>query len=189
MKSLKLKLVGKAPLLIQSGTLANPMHPLSKELKRITGLRKKTDEDMEAILKLKFLGSLYYDEKDGPYLPTENLYRAMWDASKELKLGKRFTQDVVIPEDRMPLVYQGPRDPEALYADHKFVDVRMVTIGRSKVPMARPIFNVWSCSTTVCFNEERIDDRDMRQIVELCGRQSIGTFRRRFGKFEAEVVK
>lgn len=188
MKTLQLKIRGKAPLLMQAGTLANPMHPLSKQIKEITSLRKKTDEDLIEILRLKYMGSLYWHEKDGPYLPGENLYRALWDASKELKLGKRFTQDANVLEDRMPLKYDGPREPDALYQDMNFVDTRMVTIGKAKVAMSRPIFKAWACEATLVFNPERLDERDVRQIISVVGRQSIGTFRRRFGKFDVEVA-
>jgi len=188
MKQLKLKIRGKAPLIMQSGRLANPLDPLSRKVKGITNQRKKTDDDLEEILKLKYLGSLYWNEKDGPYIPGENLDRALFDAAKELKLGKRFVQDSVIVESVLPLIYEGPRVPEKLYANLDFVDVRCVVIGKSRVPMCRPIFKAWGLEATLAFNEERIDERDVRQIVQLAGRQSLGTFRRRFGKFETEIA-
>lgn len=186
--NLKLKIRGMAPLLMQSGVLANPLHPMTKELKKITGLRKKTDDDLEQMLKLKYLASMYYDEKTGPYIPGENLDRAYFDAAKELKLGKRFTQCAMIVEDKLPLVYEGPRKPQALYDDLNFVDVRMVKIGTSRVAMSRPIFKVWALNATLAFNEELIDLRDMHQINSFVGRQGLGTFRRRFGKFAVDQV-
>lgn len=188
MKELKLKLKGKAPLIMQSCILANPLHPMSKEIKKITGLRKKTDDDLEALLKLKFLGSIYWDEKLGPFIPGENLDRAYFDAAKEMKLGKKFTQAALIVEDKLPLVYEGPREPEKLYDNLNFVDTRLVKIGTSRVAMSRPIFKIWALNATLAFNEELIDERDVRQITSFVGRQGLGTFRRRFGKFTAEVA-
>lgn len=185
---LKLKITGRAPLLMQSGRLANPLDDLSRELKAITSLRKKTDEDLEATLRVKFMGSLYWDQKLGPYIPGENLDRALFDAAKEIKLGKKFTQCAYIVESALRLQYDGPRDPEALYADPAFRDVRMVVISKSRVPMCRPIFNRWGIEATLSFNEDLIDERDVRNIVSFAGRQGLGTFRRRFGKFEAEAA-
>lgn len=188
MKELKLKVRGVAPLLMQSGRLANPLDPLSKKIKQITGLRKKTDEDLLEILRLKFIGSLYWNEKSCVYLPAMNMERALFDGAKEFKLGKKFPIAAQIIEDELPLIYDGPKKPEDLYADERFVDVRMVRIGTSKVAMARPIFKVWSFKATLAFNPELIDERDVLQVLDAAGRQGLGTFRRRFGKWQAEVV-
>lgn len=186
MKEMKLKIRGKAPLLMQSGRLANPLDPLSRKIKQITKLKQKTDEDLEEILRLKFMGSLYYEEKIGFHIPSMNLERALFDAAKEYKLGKRFSIACVIVEDALPLIYEGPRDPEKLYKDLNFVDVRCVVVGRSRVPMARPIFKVWGLEATLAYNEDLIDTRDVQQVAQAAGRQGLGTFRRRFGKWELE---
>lgn len=185
---MQLKIRGRAPLIMQSERLANPLDSLSKEIKKITALRKKTDEDLEALLRLKFLGSCYWNEGAGIHIPAVNLERALFDAAKEFKLGKRFPSATVIVEDCLPLVYDGPKTPEKLYNDARFVDVRSVVVGKSRVPMARPIFKVWAIAATLAVNEDLIDLRDVVQIVANAGRQGLGTFRRRFGKFEAELL-
>jgi hypothetical protein len=185
----KLNIKGKAPLIMQSITLANPLHPLAKEIKAITGKRKKTDEDLVEILRLKFFGSIYHDDQLGPFIPGENIDRCFFDAAKELKLGNRWTQSALFVEDKLPLIYEGPRSIDKLYADLRFVDVRMVTVNRARVPMCRPIFNVWSIKPTLAFDEQRINPDDIKQIIGLAGFQKLGTFRRRFGRFDAEIVK
>lgn len=186
MKELKLKIRGGAPLIMQSDLLVNPLHPMSKEIRKITALRKKTDDDIEQLLKLKYLACGYWDKVLGPYIPGQNLDRAYFDAAKEMKLGKRFSQAAVIVEDKIKLEYEGPRLPEELYKNLNFVDTRSVKIGTSRVPLSRPIFKVWALHATLAFNEELIDKRDVVQISSLVGRQSLGTFRRRFGKFMVE---
>lgn len=188
MKELKLKIRGRAPLLMQSGRLANPLDPLSKQIKQITSLRKKTDEDLLEILRLKFAGSLYWSEKSGVHLPAMNLERALFDGAKEYKLGKKFPLAAAIVEDELPLIYEGPKNPEELYADHNFVDVRMVKVGQSKVAMARPIFKVWGILATLAFNPDLMDERDVKMVVRAAGNQGLGTFRRRFGKWECENI-
>jgi hypothetical protein len=39
--------------------LVNPLHPLTKELKRFTGKQKKTEEDLMALAKLEWLAGMY----------------------------------------------------------------------------------------------------------------------------------
>jgi len=188
MIELKLKLRGIAPLIMQSAVLANPLHPMTKEIKEFTGLATKTDDDQEHLLKLKFLASFYWDAKVGPYIPGQNLDRAYFDAAKEMKKGKKFTQYAMIVENKLPLIYDGPRTPEELYANLNFVDVRPVKIRASRIQMCRPIFKVWSLDATLAFNEQLMDERLIRQISSFVGRQGLGTFRRRFGKFEVAIT-
>ena len=61
MERKQIKLTGVSPLMVQSDRLANPLAPLSKELKQYTGKRTKTDEDHEMIYRLKWEGGLYHD--------------------------------------------------------------------------------------------------------------------------------
>ena len=45
MAIIKLKVVGVSPMLMQADTLVDPLNPLTKAHKEITGKRKKTDDD------------------------------------------------------------------------------------------------------------------------------------------------
>ena len=52
------RFVGIAPLLMHNGALANPLNPLVKEMKAITGLRKKTDEHHLELQRLEIVERL-----------------------------------------------------------------------------------------------------------------------------------
>ena len=56
MKSIPVKITGSAALLMHSDRFANPLDPLAKAHKEMTGKRKKTDDDFIAIAKSEFIG-------------------------------------------------------------------------------------------------------------------------------------
>ena len=62
MKSIKVKLSGSSALLMHSDRFANPLDPLTKAHKELTGKRKKTDDDHIAIADKNFLNrsAFYY---------------------------------------------------------------------------------------------------------------------------------
>lgn len=187
MQQITVTITGKAPLLMHSDRFANPLDPATKAHKELTGKRKKTDADHEAIARSEFMGSLYHDDAIGPYIPGQNIDAALQDAAKLQKLGKRFKQAVMVIENEVPLQYKGPRDREGLFAGG-FLDVRGVKVAMAKLMRCRPKFNQWSAEFTIAFNEEVLNIEEIRKAVADAG-QLIGLcdYRPRFGKFTAEI--
>ena len=72
MKQLKVKITGVSPLLMHSDRFANPLDKATKAHKELTAKRKKTDADHEAIAKSEWLGSLYWRDDIGPFIPGQN---------------------------------------------------------------------------------------------------------------------
>lgn len=188
MKHLQVKITGISPLLMHSDRFANPLDPATKAHKELTGKRKKTDADHEAIAKSEWMGSLYHDPAVGPYIPGQNLDATLQEAAKLQKLGKKFKQAVMVIEDQVPLIYTGPRDPEALFAAG-FLDVRGVKVAMAKLMRCRPKFNQWAAQFTVAFNEDVLNTEEVFKAINDAG-SLIGVcdYRPRFGKFTAEVA-
>lgn len=188
MKHLQVKITGISPLLMHSDRFANPLDPATKAHKELTGKRKKTDADHEAIAKSEWMGSLYHDPVVGPYIPGQNLDATLQEAAKLQKLGKKFKQAVMVIEDQVPLIYTGPRDPEALFAAG-FLDVRGVKVAMAKLMRCRPKFNQWAAQFTVAFNEDVLNTEEVLKAINDAG-SLIGVcdYRPRFGKFTAEVA-
>lgn len=188
MKHLQVKITGISPLLMHSDRFANPLDPATKAHKELTGKRKKTDADHEAIAKSEWMGSLYHDPAVGPYIPGQNLDATLQEAAKLQKLGKKFKQAVMVIEDQVPLIYTGPRDPEALFAAG-FLDVRGVKVAMAKLMRCRPKFNQWAAQFTVAFNEDVLNTEEVLKAINDAG-SLIGVcdYRPRFGKFTAEVA-
>ncbi|MGP1609293.1 MAG: hypothetical protein ACTS5G_01205 [Burkholderiales bacterium] len=188
MRQIKVTIKGISPLLMHSDRLANPLDPATKAHKELTGKRKKTDADHEAIAKSQWHGAIYHDKEQGPYIPAQNLDATLQEAAKLQKLGKKFKQAVMVVEDMIPLRYKGPRDREGLFAAG-FVDVRGVRVGMSKVMGCRPKFNEWGASFTVAYNEDVLNQEEVVKAIHDAGALvGVCDFRPRFGKFSAEVA-
>lgn len=188
MKQLKIRISGVSPLLMHSDRFANPLDKATKAHKELTGKRKKTDADHEAIARSEWMGSLYWREDIGPFIPGQNFDAAFKEAAKLQKLGKKFTQAVMVIEDEVPLQYKGPRDPAGLF-DAGFVDVRGVKVAMAKLMRCRPKFNQWACGLTLAYNEEVVNEEEVRKAVADAGALiGVCDYRPRFGKFTAEVL-
>lgn len=54
----------------------------------------------------------------------------------------------LVCEQNASLIYDGPRDPNALWADESFRFEKMVSVSRAKFMRTRPIFRTWGL--TLC---------------------------------------
>ncbi len=95
-QEIRLKITGTLPLLMCRGELANPFDPWTKSLAKQTSIRTKKDENHQEISRLKFMGSLYYDEKIGPFLPTDNFFKALQMAAAKTKKGQQVKSSVIV---------------------------------------------------------------------------------------------
>jgi len=183
------RLKGRSPTIMQCDRLVNPFDPLTRQLKSLTGKRKKTDADLEEISRIKYAGSLYYDAKLGPYWPGINIDRMIFDAAKLSRRGQDIKRAFMVLEDMVALQYDGPRTIEGLYAAPAFVDFRSVVIRGQRVMTCRPIFREWSIECEVAFDPDVLNREDVVAFFATAG-QFIGlsTYRPRFGRFALEAV-
>ncbi len=194
MKTVTLKLTGISPLLMHSDRYANPLDPMTKAHKVLTGKRKKLDEDHEAIAKSEWMGGLYHDKDMGPYLPGQNIKSALVGAAKLNRLGAAFKRGVMVLEERVKLDYPGPRDPEKMFAERKFVDCRSVVVSQSRLMRYRPKIHDWSLQVDVMFSPEMTEQDSIVRAAEDAGMfVGLGDYRPEkggtFGRFNVEVVQ
>lgn len=189
MRQLKIRIKGRSPLLMHSDRFANPLDAATKAHKELTGKRKKTDADHEAIARSEWLGSLYHRDDIGPFIPGQNLDASLQEAAKLQKLGKKFKQAVMVVDNEVPLQYKGPRDPEGLFAAG-FLDVRGVRVSMAKLMRCRPKFNDWAAEFTIAFNEDVVNAEEVRKALADAGALvGLCDYRPRYGKFEVEAVR
>jgi len=187
MEQVKVTLNGISPLLMHSYRYSNPLDPLTKQHRELTGKRKKTDEDHEAIAYSEWRGGLYFDDAIGPFLPAMNIESMLVTAAKLQKLGSKFKQGIMVLQDKIRLEYPGPRDVKGLF-DGGFIDMRSVKVQQARLQRCRPKFETWSCTFDLAFNPAIIDRREIVKAVEDAGAMvGLGDFRPRFGRFEAVV--
>lgn len=182
-------LTGTSPLLMHNSRLANPLDPATKALKKVTGKRTKTEDDHVEIARLEHMGSLYFDPDVGPYLPGDNIWRALYDAAKKSKMGPRIKEGVIITTDVNPLAYGGPRDIDGLWADENYRHMASVKVAMSRTMRCRPIFRTWRAEAQGVVDTNLLDVADLRSIAATAGALvGIGDWRPRYGRFEAQVA-
>lgn len=182
-------LTGTAPLLMHNSRLSNPLDPATKALKKVTGKRQKTDDDHEQIARLEFQGGLYIDPDVGPYIPGENIARALVDGAKLTKMGVKVTRGVFISTDVNPLAYSGPRSDDGLW-DAGFRHMASVKIGTSRTMRCRPWFVEWKVQADGILDPSVLELEDLAAIADSAGSLiGLGDWRPRFGRFTATVKR
>lgn len=186
-----LRLEGRTPLLMHNVRLADPDDPIVRQIAGLTAKKKNmTDADRLEVSRLKFLGGMYYDPDTGPYLPAENLFASLIEGARRTRKGKDVEGGVIWLSDKAPLQYDGPRDPDALWngGDSPFVDRRMVSVNRVRIPGIRPIFPQWKAEIPLEIDDNTINLSDLRNHARTAGRLGVGDYRRFFGKYRATFV-
>lgn len=189
MKTLKFKITGTTPLMLNNPQTVNPFNKYSKMLKPLTSKRTKTEDDLMEISRIKFLSSLYIN--NGVYvIPSSHFEKSIIDASKERKLGKKFERSFRIFNDCSLSFKDKDKDPEQLYELGIYVDVRAVGIKQSKITTTRVIIPEWSTTVECMFDESQLDEKDITEIFKIAGqRYGVGTYRRLYGRYEVEKMK
>lgn len=191
MQSMKLKLTGLVPLLMHNARLADPLDEHAKALKKVSSIRKKTDEHHEQMAEIEFLGGLYHSESTGYYLPGEMIEACLVNGAKAKKLGTTFRKAMQIIGEELPLLgHGGDSDPHKLCQNPNFRLRKSVVVGQVRVMRTRPIFKNWAVEVELVFDEELLDREDILDAAKYAGQfVSVGTWRPRYGKFTVEEIK
>lgn len=175
---------------MHNSRLANPLDPAAKAMKKVTGKRTKTDEDHEEIARLEHQGGMYFDPDAGPYVPADNIWRALYDAAKKTKRGPKVKEGVFISTDINPLAYTGPRTIKGLWEDENFRHLASAKVTTQRVMRCRPIFREWAVQAEGDIDVEIIDFTELQAIAETAGdRIGLGDWRPRYGRFTSVVSK
>jgi hypothetical protein len=186
-----LTLTGTTPLLMHNVQLADSANQIVKQIAAITSKKSnKTEADETEISRLKFIGGMYYDQVAGPYLPGTNIFKSLIEAARKTRDGKNVEMGLFLLADKAPLQYVGPRNLDEMWGDGttRFVDRRMVTVNRGRVPGVRPIFPEWRAQIAVDYDPEVIDRDNLESICVRAGvGVGIGDFRRIYGRYVAKL--
>lgn len=187
--ALNFRCTGVAPLLMHNGALANPLNPKVKEMKEITSLRKKTDENHYELQRLEFFAGLYLDAKKRLIIPSSNIEGALVEGAKKAKLGKTFKAAVMVPEDAL-LDIDENLTPDDLWArQEEFADVRSVLVNNSRVMRTRPIFRRWAIEFSAEFEDSEINADQLVKACQDAGRMvGLCDYRPKYGRFTVEVL-
>lgn len=170
MADLRITLTGTSPMLAHNIQLSDPDHPITKEIKSITSKRTKTEDDRRAIEKLEWYGGLYTTPNiPGPVMPTGNIRRCLIAAARINKLGKHVERALGFTTLFVPILYDGPKEIDKLFADERFHNRSSVRIGQSRTMRVRPQFPTWTIVADAYLLEDVMDFTDVQRVVERAG--------------------
>lgn len=174
---------------MHNGQLADPLNKFSKDLKRVSGKRAKTDADFAEMAKIEWYASLYVD--DGKLcIPMEVLEAALVEGAKKQKLGKQ-TQSTLFVTGNAILHFDGDKlTADELWERGANRLTTGVRIQRNRVMRTRPRIEKWWCEAEVQFDDKILDPAKITEIVTTTGREiGIGDWRPKFGRFTASPIK
>lgn len=119
------------------------------------------------------------------------MFESIRQAAALSRKGKDVERGVVIVQMELPLEYEGPRDPIAMWdgGTGPFVDIRDAAPAGKRITVARPIFHSWSIVADVTLDTEVIDPSAFEEHVTKAGKLiGIGTYRKLFGRYDVDVL-
>ena len=176
------KIIGATPLLCHNGLLADPVNPIVRMIKPISGKRDKTESDYLEMSRLEWHGGLYL--KDGkPCIPGEVIEACLMEAARKRKKGKQAQAGIIVPDDSL-IEYDGPQDPAEMWESGDFIHKVGVKVQRNKVMRTRPIFKKWALSLEILYLDSLLNKSEVESFVEIAGQIiGIGDWRPKFGRF------
>lgn len=201
-KDYKVKIQGLAPLLMHNGRLNDKRDPFAIEISRCVKLGKKAEEWALKSEDVEWCGGLYHTGTaeicDGVVtfaadarviVPADNLWACIVEGATVCKMGTAMKAALILDDDAL-LVYDGPRDLNALAQTPAFKSRKRVKVGQSGVMRTRPIFRAWSCTFVASIETEQIDPDTLRAaLTDAGGRKGLGDWTPRYGRFEVLSIE
>lgn len=190
MKTIHVSVKGESPLIMHSCQCVNPLHPLSLQMKKITSIRKKTEEDLVKLSDLEWEAGLYWDKKIGLYMPAENIEATVREGAKARKKGKDIVKAFTVLDLYVPVDIGEKKTLDELRADYRFRDVRAMKVKMARVMRTRPRFEYWRLEFDATYDEKMLDFQSIVDAIEYAG-QYVGLCdsRPKYGKFVATVTE
>jgi len=188
MKTLRITWKGTTPLIMHSCQCVNPLHPIAKELKKYTSLKKKTEEDLLKISDLEWEAGAYWKDGLGLYIPSENVEATIINGAKAFKKGTDITKYCNITDLYIPFQYGENLTKEQLIKNYEYRDTRVMTVMRARILRTRPRFDQWNITFNLMYDETKIDVGTIQNAVEYAGKYvGLCDSRPKYGKFVAII--
>jgi hypothetical protein len=136
------------------------------------------------------MGGIYHDAEVGVYIPSWNVVKCVNRGAVLTREGTNVLRALSVVSDRVPLIYDGPRELTKLYERQDFRFRKEVGIGQKKVMRVRPIFRKWSIELDAELVEEAMNPGDLLRVATTAGRsEGLGDARKLgFGRFAVEMA-
>ena len=201
------KLTGLTPILMHCGQTADPLNQFARAMKRVSGKRGKTDDDLAEMSNREGWAGRYLSKApsidgttvtpaDGTkiILPAHVLDSCIREGARKAKMGKQASAGCIVEGDGV-FAYEGPKDLVKLSRDGNHVARHAVKVGTAKVMRTRPVFADWSVTFSAAIDPSVLEVSQVLDALVNAGRLvGIGDWRPgaprggSFGRFEAEAL-
>jgi hypothetical protein len=183
-------LKSEAPILLHNGQTSDPLNYYSKEIKKISAKRNKTDADHEELAKLEWFASIYINKSDQIVIPSNMLESMFVNGAKKTRQGKQAQAGFFVEENPL-LEFDGDDlTTQKLWERDQNRHVMAVNVQRNKIMRTRFIAEDWGLSVTCNYNDEHFNKSAVVEIFQTAGANvGIGDWRPKFGRFYVEDVK
>lgn len=173
---------GTSPLLCHNPQMVDPENEFSRELKTISGKRKKTEEDYKRMEWLEWYGGIYTGVIDGQMRvtqPSSKVRKCLINAARISKQGKQIERAVIMTQLNVALIYEGSEavtdlaaELDRLQSNPAFNSRLSVGIGGTKrVMRVRPQFPQWGMIVQAEFvTDAGLNFSELQAITDLAGR-------------------
>lgn len=189
----RITVTGIGPLLQNNPQTVDPFNRYSKMKKPLTSKKAKTEEDLIELGNLDTESKLFFDPQIGVYVPTKWLTeQIVTSAFGIIKVGKdKMRGGIFATEDKTKLTYEGMNKVKAIsdvVYDPQFRHRMILPQQNIRIAKDFPIFNNWSFSTVLEFDDTVVDLTGLTSIVKRSAMYvGFGDFRPTFGRAKAEV--
>lgn len=191
MKNLQVTWKGVSPLIMHSCQCVNPLHPISREMKKINDKprgKQLTEEEQIRLSDLEWEAGAYWLDGIGLYIPAENIEATLRNGAKANKKGKDVEKYVSVTDLYVPFDYGENLSKAELIKRYEYRDTRPMVVGRARIMRTRPRFDQWKITFSLSYNETKIDLDTIMDAMENAG-QYIGLCdsRPKYGRFVATI--
>lgn len=193
LKTLKVQLNGLS-LIPHNGQMADPRNSFAKAIKEISGKRKKTDADHDAMARLEFLGSLYTNGHE-LIVPGYLIEAALIAGAKKTKQGPVAKMAVFADGDGSlefegkPEVISEPELTKLFEGGNHHITVG-VKVQTARIMRTRPILRNWSTTVDLHYEDELANRAQIVQFLNDAGTQcGLCDWRPKYGRFSTQIIE
>ena len=191
MKNLRVTWKGVSPLIMHSCQGVNPLHPITREIKKINDKprgKQLTEEEQIRLSDLEWESGAYWLDEIGLYIPAENVEATIRNGAKANKKGKDVEKYVSVTDLYIPFYYGENLTKEELIKRYEYRDTRPMVVGRARIMRTRPRFDQWHIVFNISYDEMKIDLNTIMEAMENAGNfVGLCDSRPKYGRFVATI--
>lgn len=185
---------GIVPCIMANGAMADPTYYWARAAREVKkGVKRgevMTEQQADMYYHALFIGQLYLlDGKATPYWPSENVEGMIRRGAMKSKKGQ-VAKIALTVDDNFPLIYDGPKDGEGLWADERFVFKSRIGGKNGTTINCRCRFPQWEFKFRLLLDREQADVADLRRWLEDAGAYiGLSAWTPKYGRFEVVSVE